>query len=445
MAVGAALAQAGGWRNHRGGGGAGDGWHRGPAGGAQRADRRAREPRCRGARDRAGCARSRARPALDARRRAGGNHGDRVRARLGDRTSDEYGRAPGGGCAVKPRRTQLPKGARIYLPDEAERKRHVEASLLGVFRRWGYREIVTPTFEFSDVLATGTDVDVQGNMFTLVDRETGRTLALRPDITPQIARIVATRLRDEPKPVRLAYVTNVFRYDEPRASHYREFYQAGVELIGLEKPEAEAEIIAMAIEGLHALGLTGFQIDLGHPDFFRGLCEEAGAEPARVRELRAALARKDTSALERIVTDLAPAAHVGEALLALPSLFGHEAVLERAAGVARNKRSARALANLAEVYRLLTIYGLADAALLDLGEVRGFDYYSGTYFEAYVSGFGASVAAGGRYDHMLARFGYDCAAVGFAFDVARVLSVMEDRKSTRLNSSHQSTSRMPSS
>jgi len=112
-------------------------------------------------------------------------------------------------------------------------------------------------------------------------------------------------------------------------------------------------------------------------------------------------------------------------LLALPSLFGHEAVLERAAGVARNKRSARALANLAEVYRLLTIYGLADAALLDLGEVRGFDYYSGTYFEAYVSGFGASVAAGGRYDHMLARFGYDCAAVGFAFDVARVLSVME--------------------
>jgi len=100
-------------------------------------------------------------------------------------------------------------------------------------------------------------------------------------------------------------------------------------------------------------------------------------------------------------------------------------VLDRAAGLARNKRSAKALANLAEVYRLLTIYGLADVVLLDLGEVRGFDYYSGTYFEAYVSGFGASVAAGGRYDHMLARFGYDCAAVGFAFDVARVLSVME--------------------
>ncbi|MEK7713894.1 MAG: ATP phosphoribosyltransferase regulatory subunit, partial [candidate division NC10 bacterium] len=96
-----------------------------------------------------------------------------------------------------------------------------------------------------------------------------------------------------------------------------------------------------------------------------------------------------------------------------------------AAGFARSKRSARALANLSEVYRLLTIYGLAEAVLLDLGEVRGFDYYSGTYFEACVSGFGASVAAGGRYDHMLARFGYDCPAVGFAFDVGRLLSVME--------------------
>jgi ATP phosphoribosyltransferase regulatory subunit len=313
----------------------------------------------------------------------------------------------------------------VYLPDEAARKRHVERSLLGVSARWGYREIVTSTFEYADALAAGTDADVQENMFKLVDRETGRLLALRADITPQIARIVATRLRDEPKPIRLAYVTNVFRYDEPKVSHYREFYQAGVELIGLEKPEAEVEIIAMAIEGLRALGLDRFQLVLGHPDFFRGLCEEAQADPAQARELRAALGRKDASTLERLVGALAAPREVREALVALPALFGHEAVLERAAGVARSKRSARALANLTEVYRLLAIYGLADGVLLDLGEVRGFDYYSGTYFEAYVAGFGAAIAAGGRYDHMLARFGYDCPAVGFAFDVGRLLSVME--------------------
>src|SRR2546430_3209894 len=231
---------------------------------------------------------------------------------------------------------QLPKGARVYLPDEAARKRHVEARLLDVFTRWGYREIVTSTFEYADVLAMGTDESVQENMFKLVDRETGRMLALRADITPQIARIVATRLRDEPKPVRLAYVTNVFRYDEPQIAHYREFYQAGVELGGLDKPEAEVEIMAMAIEGLRARGLERFQIDLGHPDFFRGLLEEAKPAPAQGRELSATLARKDSSTLERRVADLAPPAHVRDALLAPPALFGREAVLERAPAFARD-------------------------------------------------------------------------------------------------------------
>jgi ATP phosphoribosyltransferase regulatory subunit len=324
---------------------------------------------------------------------------------------------------VKP--AQLPKGARLYLPDEAARKRHVESHLFQVFGRWGYREIVTPTFEFFDALAPGTDPVVQENMFKLVDRETGRMLALRADITPQIARVVATRLRDEPKPLRLCYVTNVFRYDEPQLAHYREFYQAGVELLGLDQPEAEAEIVAMAVEGLRALGLSRYQIDIGHPDFFRGLMEEIKTDGVREQEVRAALARKDVAALERLVGDLAPPAHVGDALLALPSLFGRAEVLERAAGFARNARSERALANLSEVNRLLAIYGLAEAVLLDLGEVRGFDYYSGMYFEAYVADFGAAVAGGGRYDHMLARFGYDCPAVGFALDVARLLSVME--------------------
>jgi len=319
--------------------------------------------------------------------------------------------------------TQLPKGARVYLPDEAARKRHVERALLGIFERWGYREIVTPTFEYLDVLSTGTDENVQERMFTFVDRETGRVLALRGDITPQIARVVATRMRDELKPLRLAYLTNVFRYDEPHVSQYRELYQAGVELIGLEKPEAEVEIIAMTVEGLHALGLHRFQLDLCHLDFFRGLLEAITTD-GTARELRAALARKDTATLETLVAEASVPSAVGEALLALPTLVGGEEVLDRAAALARNARSARALENIAEVYRLLKIYGLGASVLLDLGEVRGFDYYSGLYFETYVSGFGASIARGGRYDHMLGRFGYECPAVGFAFDIGRALSVM---------------------
>ena len=323
--------------------------------------------------------------------------------------------------------TQLPKGAKIYLPDEAAQKRRVEAELWNVFRKWGYREIVTSAYEYFDVLAQGTDQELQERMFKMVDRESGRLLALRADVTPQIARIVASRMREEPKPLRLAYVTNVFRYDEPHVGRYREFHQAGVELIGLPNPEGDAELIAMTVEGLRALGLERFQLDVGQADFFRGLLEDLSLDEGRSAELRSALGRKDVSALERLVAGLGAPAAGGELLLALPSLYGRADVLDRAERLVKNPRSEAALKNLAEVYRLLTVYGLAESVLLDLGEVSGFDYYSGVHFEAYVSGLGAPLAGGGRYDHMLARFGYDCPATGFAFEVGRILLAMESQ------------------
>lgn len=320
---------------------------------------------------------------------------------------------------------QLPKGVKLYLPEEAFRKRYVEERLLGVFRLWGFREIVTPAYEYFDVLAVGTDEELQEEMFKFVDRETGRTLALRADVTPQVARVVATRLRGEPMPLRLAYVTNVFRYHEPRVGRHREFYQAGVELVGLEKPEADAEMIAMAIEGLQALGLSAFQVDVGHADFFRGLLEELKVDRGAARELQQALRKKDASELDRLLQEMAPPAATEELLRALPTLYGRADVLERAGRLISNPRSERALANLAEVHRLLTVYGLADSVIVDLGEVRGFDYYSGVNFEGYVAGLGAEVCGGGRYDHLLARFGAPLPATGFAFDVGRLLLAME--------------------
>jgi ATP phosphoribosyltransferase regulatory subunit len=323
--------------------------------------------------------------------------------------------------------TQLPKGAKLYLPDEAAQKRVVEERLLNVFRRWGYREIVTPAYEYFDVLSQGTDHELQERMFKMVDRESGRLLALRADITPQVARIVATRMRDEPKPLRLAYVSNVFRYDEPHVGRYREFYQAGVELVGLPNPEGDAEMIAMTVECLQALGLGQFQIDVGQADFFRGIVEDLPVDDTTAGSLRSALGRKDQSSLERLVGELRAPATVMELLLALPALYGRGDVLDRAERLVKNPRSEAALANLTEVYRLLRAYGLADSVLLDLGEVRGFDYYSGVHFEAYVSGLGAPLCGGGRYDQMLGRFGYECPATGFAFEVGRALLAMESQ------------------
>ena len=324
--------------------------------------------------------------------------------------------------------TQLPKGVKLYLPDEAALKRFAEERLRSVFSQWGYREVVPPTYEYFDVLSLGTDESLRERMFKIEDRETGRMLALRADITPQIARIVATRLRDAPKPLRLAYLSNVFRYEDPQVGRYREFYQAGVELVGLEKPEADAEMIAMTVEGLRALGLSGFQIDVGQAEFFRGILEELRTDRDTGWKLQEMLSRKDTSSLDRLVRELSPPAATAELLLALPELFGREEVLARARSLVKNPRSEKALDNLSEVHRLLRTYGLDEAVTLNLGEVRGFDYYSGVNFEGYVAGLGAPLCGGGRYDQMLARFGYPCPATGFAFDVGRIMLAMEAQK-----------------
>jgi ATP phosphoribosyltransferase regulatory subunit len=321
---------------------------------------------------------------------------------------------------------QLPTGVKIYLPDEAARLRGLQERLMGVFRLWGFREVMTPTYEFFDVLAVGTDEALQERMFRFVDRETGRMLALRADVTPQVARIAATRLRDRPKPYRLAYRTNVFRYDEPRVGRQREFYQAGVELIGLDKPEADAEMIAMAIEGFRAAGLARFQLDVGQVEFARGILEGLGVDREAVGGLRDALRRRDAAELRRRVGELPLAAATADVLLALPTLNGPgEAVLARAAALVQNPRSERAVASLSEVHRLLAAYGLADAIILDLGELRGFDYYSGVTFEGYAEGYGTEVCGGGRYDQLLARFGAASPATGFAFDVNRLLLALE--------------------
>ncbi|MBI2000362.1 MAG: ATP phosphoribosyltransferase regulatory subunit, partial [candidate division NC10 bacterium] len=177
-------------------------------------------------------------------------------------------------------RTAIPKGVRVFTPEETAQLRAIQAKLVSVFQRWGFREIITPTFEYLEVFEQPTGEDADDQVFKFVDRQTGRLLALRVDITPQVARLVATTLRHAPLPLRLAYAASVFRYHEPRAGRQREFEQIGVELIGLDPPEADAEMIAMAVEGCQAVGLRAFQIDVGQVEVVRGLLNALQPAPA---------------------------------------------------------------------------------------------------------------------------------------------------------------------
>lgn len=321
-------------------------------------------------------------------------------------------------------RTTIPKGVRVFTPAETAQRRAVEDELLSVFRRWGFREIITPTFEYLEVFEQPTGETADDQIFKFVDRQTGRLLALRVDLTSQVARMVATTLRQAPLPLRLAYAATVFRYHEPRAGRQREFEQIGVELIGLDLPEADAELIAMAVEGCQAVGLPAFQIDVGQVEVVRGLLNALQPAAALRSRLVSAIRRKDPLELKHLLEEIPADPGLKEAIAALPQLYGGREILEKAAALALPPASRAALANLSEVVTILENYGLADRVILDLAETHAFEYYTGVVFGAFARGLGYQLASGGRYDHLIGQFGYPCPAVGFSFDLERVMAAV---------------------
>ncbi|MDE2485655.1 MAG: ATP phosphoribosyltransferase regulatory subunit, partial [candidate division NC10 bacterium] len=170
-------------------------------------------------------------------------------------------------------KTAIPKGVRVFPPEETALRRWAERRILTVFERWGFQEVITPTFEYLEVFSGEPDREGGDKIFKFVDRQTGRLLALRYDPTPQVARLAATTLRHRPLPLRLSYVTNVFRDEALQTGRQREPVQLGVELIGLDRPEADAEMVAMVVESCQALGLQRFQIDVGQIEYVRGLVD----------------------------------------------------------------------------------------------------------------------------------------------------------------------------
>jgi ATP phosphoribosyltransferase regulatory subunit len=322
-------------------------------------------------------------------------------------------------------RSEIPRGTRIFLPVMAAKKRRLEAHLLSVFFRWGFQEVITPTFEYMDVLTLGLGEAYQGQLFKLEERHTGRVLSLRPDITTQIAKLSATLLKDQPRPLRFCYVANIFRHNDSQTRNLQELSQAGVELIGLDSPEADAEMIAIAVECMQAVGLDDFRLAVSQPEFFRSILSEAGLDAEGRAQIQSALQKKDTSTLETLVTQYPLTEDYRRVLLQLPTLFGKAEVFSRAARLTRSHTAQRALENLVRVYDILKTYGLEDRVLIDLGDIRGFDYYTGITFEGFTPNLGYRVCSGGRYDHLLGRYGRHDAATGFAIDLEALLEALE--------------------
>ncbi|MBH0203408.1 MAG: ATP phosphoribosyltransferase regulatory subunit [Nitrospira sp.] len=307
------------------------------------------------------------------------------------------------------------------LPEAARQVRHLEAGLLAYCHRFGYDEIILPTFEYLDVLAPGLEPTLLENSYKIVDRTTGRILLLRPDVTAQIARSVAMGMVGANFPLRLSYRATVFRYEPEHAGRDREIFQVGAELIGADDVSADCEIIILLIECLRQVGLQSFKISLGHVGFFKGFLIHAGLSPEGQKRAEQAAARKDLPRLEEILSQERVTKRSAHRVLDVLELCGHGEVLSKGRALAKGDRLlVQALDRLANVYQVLCETGFQETILLDLGEFRGFDYYDGIVFDVFTDGIGVELGGGGRYDHLIGRFGRNLPSTGFALNVDRL-------------------------
>ena len=321
----------------------------------------------------------------------------------------------------------LPDGIEELLPQEAARVESMRRELLDLYRRWGYELVIPPLLEYTDSLLIGLGKDLDLQTFTLTDQLSGRLMGIRPDITPQAARIDAHSLRRD-GPVRLCYAGSVLhtRPRSPFAS--RSPIQLGAELYGDASLAADIEIISLMLETLLRLEVSDITLDLGHVGIFRALMDEM-ALPASLREpLFDALQDKSAALIATIVADSGLAADHALILRRLASLHGDRQVLEEAASLlaAAGVIVERALAALAEVANTIATRFPSVGLHFDLCELHGYHYHTGLVFAAYVPGHGEAVANGGRYDDIGRVFGRARPATGFNMDLKTLLGLARE-------------------
>ena len=317
----------------------------------------------------------------------------------------------------------LPEGISETLPPQANELEHLRRTLLDLYRSWGYELVFPPFVEYLDSLLTGTGGDLNLQTFKLTDQVTGRTLGIRADITPQVARIDAHQLRRD-CPTRLCYQGTVLHSRSDTLASSRSPLQIGAELYGHAGVEAELEIIGLMIESLQRSGIGDIFLDLGHVGIFRGLAGQAGFNQVQEHALFNALQRKAVPEIRKLLTEYGTDKAVAEMLIALAELSG-EQVLSRSTQVlaGANQSVHNALDELNRLAALLQIRYPTLAVHYDLAELRGYHYHTGVMFAAYVPGIGQEVARGGRYDDIGQLFGRARPACGFSADLNLLLKL----------------------
>jgi ATP phosphoribosyltransferase regulatory subunit len=320
---------------------------------------------------------------------------------------------------------RLPPGTRDWLPAELRRKRAVENVLRGVFERWGYDEVQTPNFERFDALEAGLGTAVAEKTFLFADKS-GTQIALRPEMTTPVARLVSTRMREAPLPLRLSYIVPAYRYEEPQEGRMREFTTAGLELIGPESLDADAESLFTAIEALDALGLRDAHFDVNHVAIVDGVLAGLELDERGIAHAKTLISGRNIVALRKRLAGTGPRDAV-EAIVRLAMTRGRETVLETARRLCHTDAGHAGIERLRGVLARAAERGCGERLNVDVSLLRDIEYYTGFIFEGFADEVGFALCGGGRYDALLPRFGFASGAVGWSLSVERILILSERR------------------
>lgn len=324
---------------------------------------------------------------------------------------------------------------RDLLPEDAEMMRYVETVSRTISKLYGYEEIITPILESYELLAAKTSEEIRERMYTFKDLG-GRKVAMRPEFTASVARLVVNRLKNEPKPMRLFSVGSLYRYDEPQYGRFREFWQANYELFGSERPEADAEILILTNNILKKLGLKDYRFKFGHTGILRGILTKEGLDEVQQNSVRQLLDKKlwgDALTVAREAGVSHKGLDVVENLLETKGEDEFQVLLQIRDCVKDYDDALKAVDNLWRILEQIRDSGEQLEVMIEAGFARGLEYYTGMIFESYVPGLDIALGGGGRYDKLIELFGGEpIPAVGVAQGIDRIVMALTKQEVTQL-------------
>ena len=321
-----------------------------------------------------------------------------------------------------------PEGVRDIYNGECARKIVLQNRLHDVCALYGYNDIQTPSFEFFDVFNKERGSVPSTEMFKFFDRY-GNTLVLRPDMTPAIARTAAKYFEDDNRPLKLCYVGNTFvNVSKYYQGKLKESTAVGAELIGYDSIDADLEIISMVIDCMKNAGLEEFQISIGNVDFFQSLIEESEIDDETEERLRELINNRNFFGADELLEEADAKPVSRKAFSALSEMVGGVEILEEAKKVAPSKKAMKAIRRLEKIYAILSVYKMEQYITFDLSMSGIYGYYTGIIFRGYTFGTGDAIVKGGRYDHLVEKFGKEEPAIGFAIVVDELMSALSRQK-----------------